>query len=407
MKYTNGSIFQQTRKGKKVWMVEVVVGHNPNGTRRRTRRQVATKSEALRLRAELLSKAYSGELAPKGKQALDTFALWWIRTVKAPQVRSATAGDYEARYRLHISPVFGERKIEDISSQDVANWLMTLRANGHSVTSVNGVRQVMSLILDGAVEHGHIDKNPVSAVRKHKQPFDQLGTVRRSWTAEEAQEALSLAKGTPVELALTLALVLGLRKAEVLGLKWSDFDFEHGTLSIARSKRETRQFADDGTSHIAVELYAPKNASSARTITMGPTVLASLMSHRGAQEGLGHYDAEGWVFTNSQGSALAPSGLSKRYTEFVRESGIRPIRFHDLRHSAATLALSGQARIESVSQFLGHSNIHTTKSIYAPFVEALNGEFVNAIEGQIGNSLGYPPPANDVKFPRQSQGGAQ
>ena len=86
MKYSGGSVFPQMRNGKQVWMVEVVIGYNPDGSRRRTRRQVATKSEALKLRAELLGKAYNGELAPRSKEILDSFALWWLRTAKAPQV---------------------------------------------------------------------------------------------------------------------------------------------------------------------------------------------------------------------------------------------------------------------------------------------------------------------------------
>jgi integrase len=383
MKYTNGSVFPQMRNGKQVWMVEVVIGYNPDGSRRRTRRQAATKSEALRLRAELIAKAYKGELAPKGGESLDSFAIWWLRTIKSKQVRSATAGDYEARYRLHISPIFGKRKIADISSRDIANWIDDLSRSGHSDSSVNGVRQVLSMVMGGAVEHGHIEKNPVKAVRKIRTPYDHESITVRAWSEEECRLALKAVKGTNTELAVTLALLLGLRKSEVLGLKWSDFNFEEGSLKISRSKREVRQFDDNGHSHITVELYPPKNASSARKIGIPPSLATALLTHREAQQQNGHYDKEGWIFTNTAGGPLAPSGLSKRYAAFLKESGLRPIRFHDLRHSAANLALSGNARLESVSQVLGHSNVHTTKSIYAPFVEALNHDFVDAIESQI------------------------
>jgi integrase len=385
MKYTNGSVFPQTRNGKQVWMVEVVTGYNPDGSRRRTRRQVATKSEALKLRAELLGKAYNGELAPRSKEILDSFALWWLRTAKAPQVRPATAGDYEARYRLHISPIFGSRKIGDITARDVTNWLAHLSSKGHSISSINGVRRVLSMIMDGAIQHDHISKNPVKAVPKHKQSFNQKTHVKGPWSKQEAQTAITLVKDTPVELAVTLALVLGLRKGEVLGLRWSDFDFQHGTVRIARSRREARIFDKDGNSTTKVELYPPKNATSARLLILGPTVSASLLNHRAKQAEIGHYIDGGWVFTNTKGLPLAPSGLYKRYRQWIETTGLTYIRFHDLRHSAANLALAGKARIEAVSQFLGHSNIHTTKSIYAPYVEALNAEYVSAVEDQINS----------------------
>ena len=385
MKYTNGSVFPQTRNGKQVWMVEVVIGYNPNGSRRRTRRQVATKSEALKLRAELLGKAYNGELAPRSKEILDSFALWWLRTAKAPQVRDATAGDYEARYRTLISPVFGQRKIGDITARDITNWLAKLSSDGNAISTINGVRMVLSMILDGALQHGHITKNPVKAVPKHKHAYNKKTNVQAPWSRQETQTALTLAKNTPVELAVTLALVLGMRKCEVLGLRWSDFDFQHGTLRIARSRREARVFDKDGKSTTKIDLYPPKNASSARLLILGHTVTASLLNHRAQQEEAGHYADGGWVFTNTKGTPLDPSGLYKRYKEWLVYSGLRHIRFHDLRHSAANLALAGNARIEAVSQFLGHSNIHTTKSIYAPYVEALNAEYVNAVEDQISS----------------------
>ena len=385
MKYSGGSVFPQIRNGKQVWMVEVVIGYNPDGSRRRTRRQVATKSEALKLRAELLGKAYNGELAPRSKEILDSFALWWLRTAKAPQVRDATVGDYEARYRTTISPVFGQRKIGDITARDITNWLAQLSKDGKAISTINGARIVLGMILDGAIHHGHISKNPVKAVPKYKHAYNKKTNVQPPWSRQEAQTAISLAKNTPVELAVTLALVLGMRKCEVLGLRWSDFDFEHGTTRIARSRREARVFDKDGKSSTKIDLYPPKNASSARLLILGPTVSAALLNHRAQQQEAGHYVDGGWVFTNTKGTPLDPSGLYQRYKKWLTSSGLRHIRFHDLRHSAAGLAVSGNARIEAVSQFLGHSNIHTTKSIYAPYVEALNVEYVRAIEEQIAS----------------------
>jgi len=144
-------------------------------------------------------------------------------------------------------------------------------------------------------------------------------------------------------------------------------------------------FDKDGKSSTKIDLYPPKNASSARLLILGPTVSAALLNHRAQQQEAGHYVDGGWVFTNTKGTPLDPSGLYQRYKKWLTYSGLRHIRFHDLRHSAASLAISGNARIEAVSQFLGHSNIHTTKSIYAPYVEALSVEYVSAVEEQIAS----------------------
>jgi len=102
-----GSIFQQTKNGKRVWQVEVTIGHKPNGKRIAHRRTAHSYAEARKIHAELVSKLHNGELAPQGKEILDSFALWWLRTAKAPNVRPSTAGDYEFRYRRYINNVFG------------------------------------------------------------------------------------------------------------------------------------------------------------------------------------------------------------------------------------------------------------------------------------------------------------
>lgn len=380
---SSGTIFTRTKNGKTVWLVEITIGHHPDGRRKRIRRTAYSKAEALRLRAELLGKAHTGELAPRSKQLLDSFALWWIRTAKAPHVRPATAGDYEARYRHSISPVFGHRRITDITSRDVANWLYNLSRQGYSVTTINGARQLLSMVFDGAIQFDHIRINPVKSVPKHKPTYTTHTTVKGAWSKEEAITALHAAKGTGVELPVALALVLGMRRSEILGLQWADFDFEHGTLHIRRSRREARVFNADGTSHRELDTYATKNPSSARKLILGPLVTAALHAHRARQDEQGHYSPTQWVMTSTTGTPLEPRRLNYLFDRFSRQNGIRKIRFHDLRHTSAQIALSGKARIEAVSQFLGHSNIHTTKSIYAPYVEALNQEYVDAIGQQL------------------------
>ena len=381
---SSGSIFRQQRAGKTVWIVEVVIGYKPDGTRIRTRRTCHSKSEANRTRADLLAKAHAGELAPISKETLDSFAIWWIRTVKAPQVRPATAGDYEARYRHAISPVFGHRKIVDITSRDVANWLHGLSEHGFAVATINGHRQVLQMLMRAATQYGHRRDNPVDAVPKHKPRYNQTTRVQPPWDQHEATRALHLAKGTPIELALTLGLVVGMRRSEILGLTWTDFDFEHATLHIRRVIREVRTLDTHGKARVTVEIYGPKNPTSSRKIHLGPLVTTALLNHRTAQAQRGHYRDDGWVFTTTTGTLMPPARLWLLYRQFLTTSGLRYIRFHDLRHSSANLALSGRARIEAVSQFLGHSNINTTKSIYAPYVEALNHEYIHAIEDQLG-----------------------
>ena len=380
-----GSIFSvKNKSGHTVYKVEVSVGKRADGTRRRIRRTAKTLVEAQEIRIQLLSQKQLGELSEGRNERLDSFALWWLRTVKAQEVRPATAGDYEDRYRRVISPFLGNKRLGDIQPRDVAEWMKALSST-YSVATINGARRVLSMILQAAVAFDHLQRNPISAVRPHK-ALVPLDSDRGAWSKSEAMEALSAAKGNAVELPLTLALMLGLRRSEILGLRWDDFDFEKGTLTISRVRRDERTLNQDGTASIKTVTYPPKSASSRRRIPLSSTVMAALIGHRERQQSKGFFRQDHWVFATHTGNPIGPSRLSKVFRDFLKEKGFRRIRFHDLRHSTAHLSLEAGVRIETLSQILGHSRIDTTKSIYAPFVEAINSEFTERLDDFIGGT---------------------
>lgn len=382
-----GSIFTTTtRGGKTVYKVEVSVGKKADGTRRRVRRTAHSKTEAKQLLAELLAQAQQGALVEGPAEKLDSFAAWWFHAIKAHQVRPATLGDYQDRYRRTVSPVLGNKRLGDVSSRDIANWMSQLSAAGASTSTINGARQVLSMILKAAEEYGHIEKNPAQFVSRHKKAFGERTNVKQPWTQEEAQEVLARSKGNMLELPLALAVVLGMRRSEILGLQWSDFDFQQGTLTIQRVRREERTIAADGRVEVNTVTYPPKSASSRRQIPTGSLVQAAVLAHRERQQESGFFAEEGWVFATRAGTPLSPSRLSRAFQNFTKTNGIRAIRFHDVRHTAVTLSLEAGVRIEVVSQIVGHSRIDTTKSIYAPVVKAINPEFTDKMADYLGNT---------------------
>lgn len=387
MRAQEGTVFPyQNRSGKTVWKVEVTVGHYPDGRRRRVRKTAETKTEALRLKNQLLHEAHQGELALAGNERFGEFATWWFETIKKDQVRPATYADYKERYLRWIAPVFGHRRLADISSRDIANWMADLDKRGYAPKTINGSRQILRMTLQAAVDHDRIRKNPSLAVPAKK----TVGTyryVQQPWTKEEASNALLALQGTELQLPIVLAMVLGLRRGEILGLKWSDFSFESGTIAIQRARREYRDIAFDGKTRSLVETTETKTSSSNRTLRLGALVQSAVMSHRELQQTKSFYDEDGWVFATRTGNPISPTRLSKLFHHFQRDHGLRRIRFHDLRHSAASISLAAGTRLEAVSQVLGHSRIDITKAIYAPQVEALGDEYVLNIDSFLLSDL--------------------
>jgi integrase len=377
-----GSVFPFTNpSGKQVWKVEVTTGYRPNGSPRTVRRTAQSKREAEHLRITLLSELRDGLLKERSSTRVRTFALWWIREVKAREIKPATAADYESRYRAYIDPTFGHRPLDSVTALDITTWLADLNAKNLSDATQNGALQVFKMILKAAHSHQEIRTNPGQGIPRLK--FPRTTRVKPPWTREEAQQALQFAKGTELELPLLFALHLGLRIGEILGLKWSDIDFETGLLSITRSIRETRHFQPDGSSRFSLTESTPKTVASVRQVALTYGLQSALLAQRERQQDRDLFRSTGWIHATHSPHPLRPNRLAKMYKLFLHEHGLRPIRFHDLRHSAATLSLSAGVRIEALSQNLGHSSIDITKRIYAPKVAALSREHSEAIEGYL------------------------
>jgi integrase len=269
--------------------------------------------------------------------------------------------------------------LESVTTFDITEWLNELNARGLSDATQNGALQILKMIFKAAKAHGEINNDPAAQVPKRKYP--QATLVQPPWTKDEAQKALQSSVGTELELPLLFGLHLGLRIGEILCLKWSDINFETGLLTIQRSIREVRQFDADGRSHFDLVESTPKTTASTREVALTYAVQSALLTQRERLQSKRLFDPDGWIHATNSKNPIRPNRLAKTYKQFLSQHGLRHIRFHDLRHSAATLSLSAGVRIEAVSQTLGHSSINVTKRIYAPKVEALSREHAEAIQG--------------------------
>lgn len=132
-------------------------------------------------------------------------------------------------------PYFGNRLLTETSPRDVETWMAKLHANNLSTATINCARQTLGAVLKHAVRHEDIFKNPVDVTDRFTRNVDSRTSVKAPWSIHEARQVLVESKGTEFELFGVLAFNLGLRRGEILGLKWSDFDFERGTVSIRRT----------------------------------------------------------------------------------------------------------------------------------------------------------------------------
>jgi integrase len=367
-----GSIFQDKASGK--WKFEYDLPPE-GGERKRARLSFPTRAMAVARSREIAFSESTRTQPPVASESLRDFGDWWLENVKRDRVRPGVLGDYAYRLQHWVYPELGDMQITDITSDAVLRWMRKLREQGLSVSTVNGARRQLHMVMSYAASTGRLSVNPVAASPSF--PRQPTSVVREPWSVDEARNAIRSLNGDPLELYVLLCLVLGLRRGEALGLHWKDVDLGKFELAVRATLSVVREQDEGGTWHTRNRLGPPKTRSSERTLFLDDYMIGVFRRHQERQEEQRRragdlWQEEGLVFTSNVGSTVSISNVRKGYIKALERAELRFIRVHDLRHSMASLALEFEVDISALSQSMGHSDISVTKGTYAPNVPALN-----------------------------------
>jgi integrase len=217
---------------------------------------------------------------------------------------------------------------------------------------------------------------PPRSERKEMQVLDPDGVAR----------LLRAAQGTELQAIIAVAIGTGLRRGELLALRWSDADLDAQRLNVPRSL---------DTHKGVTRTKPPKTARSARTIALPPFVIDVLRNERVPQRELRHASVDGWIFRRADGASWEPGAFSLAFARFVKGAKLPHVRFHDLRHSFGTLALASGVDLQTLSRALGHESTAITWRIYLHAIEALQEDAAARIDGLLGavvtKALGNAP----------------
>jgi integrase len=249
--------------------------------------------------------------------------------------------------------------------------------SGLSTTTVRHIHACLHAALEYGVRHGVVARNVADHVDAPQ--FARLDRIVLS--ADEAKRLLDSAKGTRWEANFVLALCTGLREGELLGLRWRFVDLECGTLTVAGNVQPGLN---------GLTLKEPKNAASARTLKLPELATVALREHQTRQAAEREKMGEHWhnldlVFPTTVGTlALCQHFYKRVYRPLVAQADIPPIRFHDLRHGAATLLIAAGVPLPVVSQILGHSTIKVTADLYTHVNLAMQQPATDAMDALLG-----------------------
>ena len=309
---------------------------------------------------------------------------FWLDEVVKPNIKAVTYAGYCYNIKNIIAPYFRKTAVElcELNHKHIQDFY-TEQLKRVKATTVIRYHANMRKALKYAVKMDLIPSNPAdSAERPRKDVF-----VGNFLDVSECDALYRTAKGTKLEMAVIMGVVYGMRRSEVTGLKWSAVDFKNNTISINHTASEFRM---DGEMHLILA-DTTKTMASHRTLPLIPQVKTWLMQLKERREenrrlcGRSYCkDYPDYIYVDDLGYLVRPSYISQEFGRFLKENGFRPIRFHDLRHTCASLLLEAGVPMKAIQEWLGHSDFTTTANVYAHLDYSSKISAANALIKNLG-----------------------
>ena len=351
------------------WAYRVDAGVHPeSGKRRQVSRQgFPTRQAAEEALAEVVEQTRRSTTRRSRTTVGDYLNDWYVGA--RPSLRPTTAGSYEQAI-LRLDRHLGSIALQDLTPMEVQRCYTELLESGSrsggplAPATVHKAHEVLRRALGDAERMGLASRNVAAAVRPPAVVRAELTT----WSSEELRRFLSKIEGHPYEIGWRLLAATGMRRGEVLGLRWRDVDLDLGVLSVSHTISEVG--AD-------VVMGPPKTAKSRRMVFLDRRTLAALREHRQRQRqqklatGPAWDGGHDWVLTDALGGYVRPQSMSYEWRLLMEKLDLPTIRLHDLRHTHATLALKAGVHPKVVSERLGHATVGITLDLYSHVVPSL------------------------------------
>jgi integrase len=298
---------------------------------------------------------------------------YWLPSIAPPQVRPRTYDSYEATVNTYLLPIFGDVPLSKVTKEHVKAAMTEARRLGRSTRTVNYVRSIARIVLGVAVADELLDRNVAANTKPEKGESRFLVEPVPTADIPAIEEA---ARSVNNGLLVVVAVLLGLRRGELCGLQWEDYDPKARTIAVRRQVLRYRK---------RLHVDPLKTAKSRRIVGVPPSLAEELEAHRRRQlerqlKAGDRWRDEGFIFAARFGGPLDPRNAHRIFVGVLNKAGVQLCRLHDLRHTAATIQYESGTSEKMVSEMLGHTSVRITSDIYAHVTPVMMDEAVERME---------------------------
>jgi integrase len=370
-------------QGERSWQLKFDLGRDPI-TQKRTTKYVSFKGNKRQAQTELtrlLAQRDAGSYVDPTKMTVVEYLQHWLSIVER-RVGRRTAARYRQIVEKNITPKLGHVPLRKLTAAHIETFEGELQKDGWTKPGPKGgeqtkkglaaqtvlhVHRVLSQALNHAVRLEVLVKNPAAQVKPPRPPSHTIKIL----TKQEMVTLLNAAKNTDLYAVILVGITTGMRRGELLGLRWSDLDLKGAKLTVNQAMQRTKG---------ELEFKSPKTKTSCRTITLPSKAIAALQAHYKNQLedrmklGLGRPDQHGLVFVRADGRPYDPDSLTKAFDRLVSKARVTPITLHGLRHTHISHLLMEGVHVKVVAERAGHANVNVTLTTYAAFLPNMQAD---------------------------------
>ena len=364
--------------GKSKWKIIIEAGKDPaTGKRKRIiRRGTGRKQDAEAIMVQILSELRQGSYVEPNRTTVGAWLNTWLNDYKRIDLRQTTWESYECMARNHIIPAVGALVLQELRPEHLQKLYSDKLKEGKSSRTVRYIHQVIHGALDQAILNKLISGNNVAKLTILP-PLDQKEI--RVLTPEEQNIFIKHVINHRMGTAFLVLLGTGIRRGEMLGLRWKDVDLESGIMHVRQGIVSVKG---------GLKVHDPKTKTSKRSFSIPSVLIAMLEKHKSAMQGKGFYGPDRYVFCSTKGSATRPRGFNTTFDSILDKLGIKDVNLHSLRHTFATRMLEEGENLKVLQELLGHAKLSITADTYSHVSPDLKQKAANRMDGILLGNIG-------------------